>query len=281
MTYLPNAVIQSGVTAADTGTGATLPMQCSFLLPLADSKQTMDQAQAAGQLIPLITAEKEFIHSICTYLLDKEDYCPSSSVAAGPRVLIRHLRGTASLDANEHPREALPSHQLGFTELSPGACCSLERLFDEAGRLWLQQSCLEALRKSCSLLIRSSSVSVVSTPDQCESAVLGTAERPPGLGEDPSFTSFTSTKQKRAVRKLLKACFTKNPCTALIEMCMVLGIWSQIQVRQMFRFVTIQWNLHQACSTELGTSEASHSETNHTFSHVLIATFTPALFGFH
>lgn len=49
----------------------------------------------------------------------------------------------------------------------------------------------------------------------------------------------------------------------------------------MFTFVTTQWSLHQVYSTELGMSEALHSEMRCTFSHVLIATFTPALFCFH
>lgn len=98
------------------------------------------------------------------------------------------------------------------------------------------------------------------------------------------FFYFYKTK-KELWGNCLRPVFTKDPRTILwrcsIKMCMVLGIWSQIQVRQTFKFVTIQWNLHQACSTELGTSEALHSEMSHTFSHVLIATFTPALFGFH
>lgn len=56
-------------------------------------------------------------------------------------------------------------------------------------------SYLEALRKSCSLLIRHFLVSGVSTPyKKCDSAVLGTAETLSGLGEDPS---FTSTKPKK------------------------------------------------------------------------------------
>lgn len=65
------------------------------------------------------------------------------------------------------------------------------RLSDEAGRLWLQQSYLEAFTKSCSLLIRRFTVSEVSTSyKKCESAELGIAERSPGLGEAPSFTSL-------------------------------------------------------------------------------------------
>lgn len=52
-----------------------------------------------------------------------------------------------------------------------------------------------SFEKILSLLIKSFSVSGVSTPyKKCESAVLGTAETPPELGENPSFYFYKTKK---------------------------------------------------------------------------------------
>lgn len=55
----------------------------------------------------------------------------------------------------------------------------------------------------------------MSTPyKKCDSAVLGMAERPPGLGED---LSFTSTKPKENFEEIAEACFYQASLHNIME----------------------------------------------------------------